>query len=162
NLPCLDHLLYLAKCLSIPPIDLLMPGQFMTAPARQQLRKSVESRLSKCKSRRTRAELRSALQAILTETPPPDITTVTRRLGYRSAASLYQADSALAKQITRNHLESGHCDKKQRACVRPICSAEKMKRALEVALASDHPIPLNHLAQQLGYRDTTVLQKRFP
>jgi AraC-like DNA-binding protein len=53
-------------------------------------------------------------------------------------------------------------DKKQRARLRPICSTKKMKRALEMALASDHPIPLNHLAQQLGYHDATVVEKRFP
>jgi hypothetical protein len=162
NLPCLDHLLYLSKCLGVLPIDLLMPGQFTTDPARQQLRESVGSRFSNCKPRRTYTQLRCALQAILIEIPPPDVNTVARRLGYRSAASLYRRGAGLAKQITKNHRKSGHFDKKQRARLRPICSTKKMKRALEMALASDHPIPLNHLAQQLGYHDATVVEKRFP
>jgi hypothetical protein len=37
-----------------------------------------------------------------------------------------------------------------------------MKQALEMALASDYPVPFNHLAQQLGYHDATVAEKRFP
>jgi AraC-like DNA-binding protein len=160
NLPCLDHLLYLSKCLGILPVDLVTPGQFTTEPARQQLRESVRSHFSNCKPRRTYTQLRCVLQATLTETPPPDVTTVARRLGYRSASVFYRADAALAKQITKNHRASGRFNQKRR--VRPICSTEKMKRALELALASDNPIPLQHLAQQLGYRDTTIMQKRFP
>ncbi len=162
NLPCLDQLLYLSKCLGILPMDLLVPGKFSTEPARQKLRASVGACFSNCKVLRTRAQLRSILQNTLTETPPPNVKTVARRLGYRNASALYQWNSDLAKQITERCRKSGRRQPRPPARVRPICSRVKMQQALEIALLFNPPVPLMQLAQQLGYGGPTVMQKRFP
>jgi hypothetical protein len=93
------------------------------------------------------AEIRRELQAAAKEAPPPPLTGIARRLGFKYVASLQRVDTNLCKRISKNYRKSADSRWWRRKGAKPICSVEKMKKALEIALTADNP-PL----QAIGLR----------
>ena len=112
---------------------------------------------------RTREQIRARLEAALDEQPAPSLNEIARRLGYSTAARLYEADRHLCWRITTRYRESGRGNWWRSSGAKAICEQSRMKEVLEDYLGSDRPIPpLNHIASNLGYAANTSLRDRFP
>lgn len=161
-LPCLDGLLHLSEKLNTTPVNLILPG----GPKRSVDVERIERMMRDGTGNRKRfphaAEIRQELQSAAKEVPPPALSGIARRLGFKTVLSLYQVDANLCKRISKNYRKSTDAYWWRRKGAQPICSVEKMKKVLETAYAADNPAPMKHLARRLGYVDDQLIRKRFP
>jgi len=154
ELPYFDTLLNMCSILSIPPLEFLTANSLPSSGGPHFMIDDVEA-MPKTKGRLSADELqyvRQVLLSLLAEEadPSPTVAEVARRLGC-NADTLRRNFPDLCRAITSK-------------TVRKYIDAEAlngMRLALEKALASDERLPLDVVAQQLGYSSQTV-RKYFP
>lgn len=101
------------------------------------------------RSRRYADEER-ALTMALKESPPPSVSTVARRLGYRFTSSIYRHHSAVCQQITERHRLFAQKQRRQKQAER-IHDPAEARRICELALVEDTPPLIREVAIRLGY-----------
>jgi AraC-like DNA-binding protein len=161
--PRIDSLLRTWYQLQLPVRSLLeTPSPELPPEARGQ--KSLEILTSReVAPKRSRDQIRAALEEALHEQPPPSLTQVARRLGYASTSRLRKANGDLCQRIILNHRASGQSHWWMRRGAKPICELSHVKKVLEDYLASDKPIPtLDRIAASLGYAVDQSLWQKFP
>ena len=83
------------------------------------------------------------------------------RLGYKSTERLYQADSALCKQISANFAKSGRSHSWKKPDGERISEKHDLKVLLEQSLAQEHPESSAKLAERLGYANEGYLRIKY-
>jgi DNA-binding phage protein len=111
---------------------------------------------------RTRQQVLLALQEAAHEQPPPSLSTVARRLNYKNAHWLRQANPALSKQISANFRQSGRSHWWRKRGAPRICERVDIRDLLEQSLAKAHPISPGAIAASIGYVNEGYIQNRFP
>ena len=161
--PRIDSLLRTWYQLRLPIASLLKtPSTDLPAEARTQ--KSLEIRTRReVAPKRSRDQIRAALEEALHEQASPSLTQVARKLGYAGTTRLRMADPHLCDRIILNHRRSGQSHWWMRRGAKPICELSRVKKVLEGYLASDKPIPtLDRIAASLGYAVDQSLRQKFP
>lgn len=161
-LPCLDGLLQLSEKLNTKPVDLILPGGLIRSVNVDRIERMMRDGPGSRKRFPNAAEIRRELQAAAKQFPPPSLTDIAHRLGFKYVASLYRVDANLCNSISRNYRKSADSYWWRRQGARPICSVEEMKKALETAFTADTPPSTKHLSRRLGYADDQLMRKRFP
>lgn len=147
------------------PVECLLDDSYAASRSDVQEQKNMlGSRYTrKVAPSRTREQIRARLEAALDEQPAPSLNEIARRLGYSTAARLYEADRHLCWRITARYRKSGRGNWWRSGGAKAICERSRVKEVLEDYLGSDKPIPsLNHIASSLGYVANTSLRDRFP
>ena len=146
------------------PIACLLKGACPAPPSEGQARKSLEfQRTREVAPKRSREQIRAALEEALQEQPAPSLNEVARKLGYGTTTRIGVADRDLCRRIVLNHLRSGRSHWWRRRGAKPICDLSHMKKVLEDYLASDRPVPpLDRIAASLGYAADGSLRTKFP
>jgi hypothetical protein len=107
-------------------------------------------------------KLKIALLDALAEDPPPSLTAVAARLNYKTCAPLRRLAPITCAQIARRYIayyrpHSGTWVFRGRKCM-----PREIEKMLMESLAHDPPIPLSHIAAELGAVSTGRLRKHFP
>lgn len=146
------------------PVASLLEAACPELPPEARAQKSLEIRTTRqVVPKRSREQIRAALEEALHEQPPPSLTEVARRLGYSTTTRLREADGHLCRRIVLNHCGSDHSRWWQRSGAKPICELSHVKKVLEDYLASDKSIPpLDRIAVSLGYAVDQSLRQKFP
>jgi AraC-like DNA-binding protein len=108
------------------------------------------------------ALLRLLLEETTREQPPPSLSDVATRLGYKATWSLHRVDKAICVQISKNHKQSGQSHYWRRRGSKRICEMFDLKQLLEESLARDKPVPVLELAKNVGYANGSTLRGRHP
>lgn len=161
--PRIDTLLRTWYRLQIPVACLLNdagPG----LPSQVRSKTSLEIRKAReVTPKRTREQIRAALEEALQEQPVPSLNEIACRLGYSTTTRLREADRDLCCRIVLNYRRSGRSHWWRRRGAKPICELSRVKKVLEDYLASDKPVPpLDHIAASLGYAVDQSLRQKFP
>lgn len=120
-------------------------------------------RAQKVAPRRSREQLRRALEEALDQQPCPSVTEVARRLGYAKPYWLYTVDAALCAQITIKYRQSGRTNWWLKRGIKRMCALPQVKKVLEDHLSARSRIPpLHRIAVSLGYANDGNLRKKFP
>jgi AraC-like DNA-binding protein len=161
GLPQLGTLLRICHRLNMPLTALLggYPTHFTArlAQAKDSIRGQRKRPLS-----RTREQVRRVLQQALQTQPPPSISEIALRLGFKGTERLYQVDRSLAKQVVANYRKSGASHWWRKPGAVRICSPSNIQQLLEQSLAQEHPVSAHHIAARLGYANDGYLQQKFP
>jgi transcriptional regulator with XRE-family HTH domain len=161
GLPQLGTLLRICHRLNMPLTALLEgdPTHFTArlAQAKESIRGQRKRPLS-----RTREQVRRVLQLALQTQPPPSISEIALRLGFKGTERLYQVDRSLAKQVVANYRKSGASHWWRKPGAVRICSPSNIQQLLEQSLAQEHPVSAHHIAARLGYANDGYLQQKFP
>ena len=163
KMPRIDTLLRTWYRLHLPVACLLEDAQpALSSEARAE--KSLEIRNARLVApKRSREQIRAALEEALREQPAPSLTELARRLGYSTPARLREADGDLCRQIVLKHRKSGLSHWWRRRGAKPICELSRAKAVLEEHLASDAPVPpLDQIAASLGYAIDLSIRRKFP
>lgn len=96
--------------------------------------------------------LKNQLLTALQETPPPNLREVADRLGYKRTSSLRARCPELVKLLTSRHRAAFPLRRK-------IRDSAAVKLALQQALRTDPPPPLDEIARNLGYAESRSLQQ---
>lgn len=124
---------------------------------------SIE-RKRKVVPRHSREQIRKALEQAVHEQPPPNLTEVTRRLGYVKTRVLHNADHALCVRIVKRYHQSSRWASWSKRGAKPTCELPKVKQVLEDYLTAEGqiPPPLDRIAASLGYVCAGYIRKKFP
>src|SRR5262249_22711392 len=112
--------------------------------------------------KRSREKIRGALEEALHEEPAPSLTEITRQTRIRYE---HPQPPGGCQPLPTDRLENigspVAATGGRRREAKPICEQPRIKKVLEVYLASDSPIPpLDHIASSLGYAlDRSLWQK---
>ena len=129
--------------------------------ARGQAKIKIE-RERKVRPRRSREQIRKALEGVLDE-QPRSLNEVARTLGYTTAAPLRHADPAVCAHIVTNYRRSGRSPWWSRRGTKPICELAQAQKVLEDHLrAEDRIPPLHRITASLGYANEGYLRGKFP
>ncbi len=161
GLPRLDVMLRISGKLGIALTAFLEIEPQKAVAQWEAARQNVRGTVPVVKSRPIE-EARLALQQAVMEQPPPSLTEITRRLGYKGAERLYQVDRDLCKQLTANYRRSGRSHGWRKKGGTIICAQADLQMMLEESLALDEPVSAHHIAARLGYANDGYLQRIFP
>ena len=161
RMPRVDTLLRICFHLNIPLTALLESGSTHFLSALAQAKNAVQ-RNRHVPLSRTPEQVRLVLEKALREQPPPSLSEIVRRLGYKGPERLYQVDRDLAKQIVANYRKSGRSHWWRKAGAARICSLSDIQRFLEQSMAQEQPVSAHHIAASLGYANDGYLQRKFP
>jgi hypothetical protein len=163
QVPRIDTLLRTWYQLKLP-VACLLDGDYPGVPPEAQAKKSLEIRNAReVAPKRSREQIRGALEEALHEEPAPSLTEIARRLGYGTSTRLREADASLCRQIAFKYRKSGRSHWWRRRGAKPICERPRIKKVLEEYLASDSPIPpLDRIAASLGYAVDRSLWQKCP
>jgi DNA-binding Lrp family transcriptional regulator len=136
-----------------PPLDVLAEslGYSEARPLRRKFKSlcdSIVARRAEYWTEHTNG-LRIKLKAILLEDPPPPLIQVTKRLGYRSNASLSKCYPELCSEISTRHAKYSKT------------KVENIRPELQAALCEEPPPSLRAAASRLGYTQP-FLRRYFP
>ncbi len=161
--PRIDTLLRTWYRLQIP-IACLLNDDGPGLSSQVQSKISVEIRKARgVTPKRTREQIRAALEEALQEQPVPSLNEIACTLGYGTTTRLREADRDLCRRIVLNYRRSGRSHWWRRRGAKPICELSRVKKVLEDYLASDRPVPpLDHIAASLGYAVDQSLRQKFP
>jgi DNA-binding phage protein len=157
----LSTLLRICHRLNIPLTVLLERDSISFAAGLAQAKECIRSQRQLPLSR-TPEQVRFALEQALHTQPPPSISEVARRLGFKGTERLYQVDRNLAKQVVANDRKSGASHWWRKPGAVRICSLRDIQKLLEQSLAQERPVSAHHIAASLGYANDGYLQQRFP
>jgi energy-coupling factor transporter ATP-binding protein EcfA2 len=94
--------------------------------------------------------------------PPPSLSEIARRLGYKGVEGLRDVDKTLSKQLAANYRKSGRTHWWRKAGAARICETAEIQAVLEQSLSEKDPRPLYQLAVDLGYVNDGYIQNKFP
>ena len=155
----LDIYLKLAFLSGITVLDLLTKENALSEFSKTLPANSGRSRRS---AARRNEQVRAALEAAGHEIPPPSISEVALRLGYKSSGALRRYSGAACDLIDRNYRASerwkkAHCWRRTR-----LRSTSDLEAALKQALRQN-PVPsVKELTKSLGYKSSASLYKSLP
>ncbi len=111
-------------------------------------------------------KLREQVEAAVEEIPPPSLTEVARRVGYKYASSLRAKFPWLSKQIVSNYLSSERCFEARRSQWEAARShppdREKQRKLIEQELGQSCPATLEEVSRKLGYSSQAAAGRVFP
>ncbi len=102
------------------------------------------------------------LLAAVEETPPPSLSDLAKRLGYRCAQSLRRINAQICDQIVVNFKQSARGKMKGKFSTARLQEDIVIKSTLELALKEDIPPTLSHIARHLGYTSCQAIRYRAP
>ena len=161
GLPSLDVMLRISGKLGIALTAFLEIEPQKAVAQWEAARRNVRTTVPVVKSRPIE-ETRLALQQAVMEQPPPSVTEIARRLGYKGAERLYQVDRDLCKRLAANYRRSGRSHGWRRKGGKIICTQADLQIMLEESLALDEPVSAHHIAARVGYANDGYLQRIFP
>ncbi|HYG08930.1 MAG TPA: hypothetical protein VD835_03040 [Pyrinomonadaceae bacterium] len=104
---------------------------------------------------------RKELEMALLEEPPPSLTEVLRRLGYKSYSSLYYFHKNYCQRIKSRHLCFLSKKKLERKLVE-VTDPAKALNIIKIALEEDPPPSAREVARRLGYGTIHPLRRQYP
>jgi AraC-like DNA-binding protein len=161
GLPSLDIMLRISGKLGIPLTAFLEVEPEKAVAQWEAARQNVLGTVPVAKSRPIE-EARLALQQAVVEQPPPSLTEIAQRLGYKGPDRLYQVDRDLCKRLAANYRRSGRSHGWRKKGGKIICAQADLQKMLEESLALDEPVSAHHIAAQVGYANDGYLQRTFP
>jgi len=161
SLPRIDTLLRICYHLNISLTALLEKDSTQFTTRLAQAKNSVRGQRKRPLSR-TPEQVRLVLEQALHTQPPPSISEIARRLGFKGTERLYQVDRNLTKQVVTNYRKSGASYWWRKPGAVRICSLSDIQKLLEESLAQEHPVSAHHIAARLGYANDGYLQRKFP
>jgi AraC-like DNA-binding protein len=161
GLPSLDATLRIGEKLSIPLTAFLEIEPLKALALWEVARQKVSDAVPAARSRPLE-EARRALQQAALEQPPPSLTEIAQRLGYKGAERLYQVDRDLCKRLAANYRRSGRSHSWRKKGGKIICAPADLQIMLKESLALDEPVSAHHIAAQVGYANDGYLQGKFP
>jgi hypothetical protein len=131
-LPCLDGLLQLSEKMNTKKlINLVLPGgliRSVDADRIERIERMMREGPGNHKHFPNAAEIRGELQAATKQVPPPPLTGVAHRLGFKDRGSLYRVDANLCKRISKNYRKSADSYWWRQQGAKPICSSKELSR----------------------------------
>lgn len=161
GLPQLGTLLRICHRLNMPMTALLERDFIRFTAGLAQAKEGIRGQRQRPLSR-TPEQVRLVLTQALQTQPPPSISEIARRLGFKGTERLYQVDRNLAKQVVANYRKSGASHWWRKPGAVRICSLSEIQKLLEESLAQERPISAHHIAASLGYANDGYLQRKFP
>ena len=161
ELPRIENLLRIARCLNVPVSSFFTPeGPTPADIAAAKQAVAIRRKRLVLPSRHT-SEVRRTLRTALDATPPVSVIEIARRLGYTTTDSLYKADRRLCYKITARYQQAGGRSWWMKPDAPRTCNA-RMKDMLEQSLKSTEPIPVYQLAASLGHPDAEYIRRQLP
>ena len=161
GLPSLDVMLRMSQNLGIPLTAFLEIEPQKAVALWEAAKQNVSGAVPVARSRPLK-EARLALQQAALEQPPPSLTEIAKRLGYKGADRLYQVDRDLCKRLAANYRRSGRSHGWRKKGGKIICEQADLRMLLEESLALDEPVSAHHIAARIGYANDGYLQRKFP
>jgi hypothetical protein len=158
--PTLDHLCRLSFELRMPLIML-----FKGVPAEWRGPEHLPQRFAPRKRPQHSAvggpQLREILAICLTQTPPPSVAEVARRLNFRRAQTLRSREPELCRKMAARHRDSPAISHAAEHLYKRS-ERRRLESALRRHLARNDPLSLNEIASVLGYKGSSSIRLRFP
>jgi hypothetical protein len=110
-------------------------------------------------------KVRAHLEAALHELPPPSLTQVAARLGYRCATTLWCKFPALSNQLSARRRAAAQESSGRQAVsttARTYPTQEQLRELLEQEIAAPAPRSPMRLGQDCGYHNSAPLRRKFP
>jgi AraC-like DNA-binding protein len=159
RMPRPDLLIEFCYTFRVTPSDLLLDTQLEWA---------IDSKLKREAALANRGShiippehMRNVLRAALTETPPPTLHEVARRVGYRTNVTLRRLDRDSCDRIVENSRKLRKSSVNKWTVHGRPCEREEIAEILKAYLAQDKPAPLSQIASQLGCHSLTRLEVHF-
>ena len=160
--PRADNLLRAWYQLKLPVSLLFSPNGELSRQVKGQTTVRIK-RVKNVVPKRSREQLRKALEEALDEQPTPSVNEVARRLGYAKAYWLYAVHPALSARITKKYRRPGRIDWWRKRGIKPLYAPPQVKKILEDHLSVKGPIPpLHRIAVSLGYANDGNFRINFP
>ncbi len=159
--PRIDALMRLLYTFGLP-VNAIITGRYPAQALRSPAMTRATTPGGTVAPRRSRDQLRAALELATREPSAPSLAKVARGLGYSTPSRLYAADPERCTRIVRNYRQSGQSHWWRRRGALPPSPPTAVKKALEDSLALDNPVPVHHLAPQLGYESEGALRWQCP
>jgi hypothetical protein len=161
ELPRIENLLRIARCLNVPVSSFFTPeGPTPVDIAAAKHTVAIGRKRLVLPSRHAR-EIRQTLQTALDAALPVSVTETARRLGYTTTYSLYEADRTLCYQITTRYRQSGGRSWWKKPDAPRTCDS-RMREMLEQSLKSNDPTPIHQIAASLGHPDSAYIKRQLP
>jgi DNA-binding phage protein len=104
---------------------------------------------------------RAALEASLCEDPPPSLTEIAVRLGYRDTSRLYAGNKGCSKKLVRRRKRFLSKERSKRTLVK-ISDPTEALSLINKALQEEPPPSVREVARRLGYNGVIPFRNKFP
>jgi hypothetical protein len=155
-----DQLFQICSRLRIPASALLSRNNSWNVPDEIVAAGSTASRRGAWRD--DPEKLKAALLDALAEDPPPSLTAVALRLKYKTCAPLRRLDPGTCEQIARRYRAYRRIEPGAWVVRGKKCMPHEIEEMLMESLTCERPIPISHIAVQLGYESNCRLRKHFP